>query len=286
MTTRTLTIGASFRHVAQLPTPTLAMIEHKHDEVETLSSGWTTTPDIEMTDYTDLYGNVGKRFIMPAGESVYEYRAVVKVPDAVDEADLDAPQLDVADLPEDVLPYLWPSRYCQSDVLGRDAWNLFGDMEPGYRRCMEISNFVHERVQYRTGSTMSWYTAVDAFNNGYGICRDLAHTFIALCRAMNIPARYVSGYLPDMDVPPLPVEMDFHAFTEVYLGDRWWTFDPRHNARRKGHIVISRGRDAVDCALATTFGNPWLKRMIVTTHESDEQGNLLELDGQGRPVQG
>ncbi|MDN5571505.1 MAG: transglutaminase family protein [Propionibacteriaceae bacterium] len=275
MNTRTLVLGASFRHVAPLPTPTLAMIEHKHDEVETLSSEWRTSPDIEMTDYTDLYGNVGKRFILPAGESVYRYRAIVKVPDALDEADLDAPQTPIEELPDEALPFLLPSRYCQSDVLSRDAWTLFGDLEPGYRRVQAISDFVHERVQYRTGSTMSWYTAVDAFNNGYGICRDLAHTFIALCRAMNIPARYVSGYLPDMDVPPPPVEMDFHAFTEVYLGDRWWTIDPRHNARRKGHVAISRGRDAADCALATTFGSPWLRRMLVTTHEIDADGNPL-----------
>ncbi len=277
MNTRTLAIGASFRHVAQLPTPTLALIEHKHDEVETVSSSWTTSPEIEMTDFTDLYGNVGKRFILPAGESVYKYSAVVKVPDALDEADVDAPQVPVEELPADVLPFLWPSRYCQSDVLARDAWTLFGSQKPGYRRVQEISSFVHERVQYRTGSTMSWYTAVDAFNNGYGICRDLAHTFIALCRAMNVPARYVSGYLPDMDVPPLPTEMDFHAFTEVYLGGRWWTFDPRHDARRKGHVAISRGRDAVDCALATTFGNPWLKRMLVTSHEVDEAGEPVGL---------
>lgn len=277
MNTRTLAIGASFRHVATLPTTTFAMIEHKHDEVETVSSEWRTTPDIDLVDYTDLYGNVGKRFILPAGESVYSYKAVVKVPDALDEADPDAEQLPVEQLPDDVLPFLLPSRYCQSDVLARDAWTLFGQMKPGYRRVEEISHFVYERVQYRTGSTMSWYTAVDAFNNGYGICRDLAHTFIALCRAMTIPARYVSGYLPDMDVPPLPTEMDFHAFTEVYLGGRWWTFDPRHDARRKGHVVISRGRDAADCALATTYGNPWLKRMLVTTHEIDEAGEPVGL---------
>lgn len=277
MNTRLLAIGASFRHVAPMPTPTHVMIEPDLRGLDVVEAGWRTSPDMELRGYTDLYGNVGKRFIMPAGESVYSWKGVVRVPDAVDEADFDAPQVPIDELPDETLPFLLPSRYCQSDVLSRDAWSLFGGLEPGYRRVEAICDYVYHRVEYRTGSTMSWYTAVDAFNNGYGICRDLAHTFIALCRALNIPARYISGYLPDMDVPPLPTEMDFHAFTEVYLGDRWWTIDPRHNARRKGHIVISRGRDAADCALATYFGSPWLKRMLVTSHEVDADGNAVGL---------
>lgn len=271
MTTRTLALGGRFTHVAQFPTSALALIESRDPGVEFLDSEWSTSHEsMRLTPFTDLFGNVGQKLVLPAGESVYEWNATVRVPDEIDEADPTAAQHDPLDLPDDVLTFLWPSRYIQSDVLSGDAWRLFGSRPATYERVADISTWVHEHVSYRTGSTMSWWTAVDTFNDAYGICRDITHLFIALCRALNIPARYVSGYLPDMDVPPLPTEMDFHAFAEVFLGGRWWTFDPRHDARRKGHVVIARGRDAADVPLSTTFGNPWLKRMIVTAHEVDD----------------
>lgn len=267
MSTRTLRIGGRFTHVANVEIPTLVMIEHTDAGVETLESSWSTDPTMQLTSYRDLYGNLGQRLILPAGESVFEYSALVRFPDELDAEDLSASQTPIEELPAEVLPFLLPSRYCQSDVLSRDAWQLFGQKTPGFQRVLDVQDWVWNHIKYTTGSTMSWWTAVDAFNNGYGICRDFAHTMVALCRALNLPARYISGYLPDMDVEPLPTEMDFHAWCQVYVGDRWWTFDPRHNERRKGHVVISRGRDAADCALVTTFGGPWLKRMIVTADE-------------------
>lgn len=267
MSTRTLRIGGRFTHVANVEVPTLVMIEHTDAGVETLESSWSTDPTMQLTSYRDLYGNLGQRLILPAGESVFEYSALVRFPDELDAEDLSASQTPIEELPAEVLPFLLPSRYCQSDVLSRDAWQLFGQKTPGFQRVLDVQDWVWNHIKYTTGSTMSWWTAVDAFNNGYGICRDFAHTMVALCRALNLPARYISGYLPDMDVEPLPTEMDFHAWCQVYVGDRWWTFDPRHNERRKGHVVISRGRDAADCALVTTFGGPWLKRMIVTADE-------------------
>lgn len=267
MSTRTLRIGGRFTHVANVEVPTLVMIEHTDAGVETLESSWSTDPTMQLTSYRDLYGNLGQRLILPAGESVFEYSALVRFPDELDAEDLSASQTPIEELPAEVLPFLLPSRYCQSDVLSRDAWQLFGQKTPGFQRVLDVQDWVWNHIKYTTGSTMSWWTAVDAFNNGYGICRDFAHTMLALCRALNLPARYISGYLPDMDVEPLPTEMDFHAWCQVYVGDRWWTFDPRHNERRKGHVVISRGRDAADCALVTTFGGPWLKRMIVTADE-------------------
>ena len=267
MSTRTLRIGGRFTHVANVEVPTLVMIEHTDAGVETLESSWSTDPTMELASYRDLYGNLGQRLILPAGESVFEYSALVRFPDELDAEDLSASQTPIEELPAEVLPFLLPSRYCQSDVLSRDAWQLFGQKTPGFQRVLDVQDWVWNHIKYTTGSTMSWWTAVDAYNNGYGICRDFAHTMVALCRALNLPARYISGYLPDRDVEPLPTEMDFHAWCQVYVGDRWWTFDPRHNERRKGHVVISRGRDAADCALVTTFGGPWLKRMIVTADE-------------------
>lgn len=269
MNTRTLALGGRFTHLAQAPTTTLLLIEHRQDTpgVETLTSGWTTSAGMGLSPFTDLYGNRGQRLVLPEGESVVEYSALVRVPDAVDEADPDAPELSPDDLPGEVITYLFPSRYCQSDLLAGEAWDLFGHLPQGRSRVEAISTHVHQHVEYRTGSTTSTYTALDAFQNGYGICRDLTHLFVTFCRALNIPARFVSGYLPDMDVEVLPTPMDFHAWAEVYLGDRWWTFDPRHDARRKGHVPIARGRDAVDVALTTTFGAPRLTSMVVTCHE-------------------
>ena len=121
-----------------------------------------------------------------------------------------------------------------------------------------ISSAFIRSITTRSGSssTGSWWTAKDSFDNGFGVCRDFAHLMVTLCRAISIPARYCSGYLPDMDVVPLPTPMDFHAWAQVWLGDRWWTFDPRHNERRKGHVVIAHGRDAADVAMITSFGQP------------------------------
>lgn len=276
MNTRTVALGGRFTHVAQWPTTTFALVEAPTQErAEIRDSTWTTSdPSMTLTPFTDLYGNVWQQVELPAGESVLEWSGTAIVPDEVDASDVDAEQVPPGDLPADVRPFLWPSRYCQSDVLAADAWRLFGSAPATYQRVKDISTWVYEHVEYRTGSTMSWWSAVDTFNEGYGICRDITHTFVALCRALNIPARYISGYLPDMDVPVPPTEMDFHAFAEVYLGDRWWTFDPRHDELRKAHVVIGRGRDAADVPLLTTFGNPWLKRMIVTCHEVLDDGTL------------
>lgn len=286
MNTRRLALGGRFTHVTKWPTQSFVLIEAQPQPgIEILDAQWTTSHEsMVLTPFTDVYGNVFQKLELPAGESFYQWSATAIVPDAVDESDPDAEQVPVADLPDDVVGFLWPSRYCQSDVLSADAWRLFGSSPHNYQRVQDVSTWVKQNIEYRSGSTQSWWTAVDSFNNGYGICRDMSHTFISLCRALNIPARYVSGYLPDMDAPPLPTEMDFHAWAEVYLGGRWWTFDPRHDELRKGHVPIGRGRDAVDVALSTSFGSPWLKRMIVTTHEVDEHGVRYELDANGRPV--
>ena len=272
MNTRTLALGARFTHQAEWPTPAFALIEAPDQDGITLSDrAWSTSgADMALAGWTDLYGNRGQKLTLPAGESVYEWTATAVVPDAVDEQDPTAEQLAPQDLPDETLSYLWPSRYCQSDLLSADAWRLFGGGPRTLQRALDVSDWVHSHVEYRTGSTTSTWSAVDTFTHGYGICRDLSHTFVTLCRALNIPARYVSGYLPDMDIDdPYPTPMVFHAWSEVYFGDRWWTIDARHNVPRKGHVKIGHGRDAADVALVTTFGNPRLTRMVVTCHEVD-----------------
>ena len=165
-------------------------------------------------------------------------------------------------LPDDTLIYTLPSRYCLPDVLGDESWSRFGALPPGYRRVQAICDYVHGHLTFQYGSSTALSSAVDVNLAGRGVCRDFTHLAISFCRALNIPARYVFGYLPDMDVPPDPAPMDFAAWMEVWLGDRWWTFDPRNNTRRKGRVVIGRGRDASDVAMATTFGGPYLESML------------------------
>lgn len=262
-----MAVGGRFTYVANVPTHIQTMIEAERDNLEFVSSSWRTVPEMASQQYLDLYGNQKRRFTLPAGESMYEFKALVRIPDALDDFDLDAEQVPVDKLPIDALTYLAPSRYCLSDVISADAWRLFGDYPAGYRRAAQVQHWVWQNIDYRTGSTDSWYTSQNCYENRYGICRDYAHLFVAFCRALNMPARYVSGILPDLDVPPVPIDMDFHAFAEVYLGGRWWTFDPRWGKLRKGHIFIGRGRDAADTPLAITYGSPWLKRMVVTCHE-------------------
>jgi transglutaminase-like putative cysteine protease len=208
------------------------------------------------------------RAVLPAGRSSFRYQAEAVVPDATEDTDEDAPELGPDNLPDDTLIYTLPSRYCLPDVLGNEAWSLFGGLAPGYRRVQAICDYVHSHLAFQYGSSTALSSAVDVNQSGRGVCRDFTHLAISFCRALNIPARYVFGYLPDMDVPPDPAPMDFAAWMEVWLGDRWWTFDPRNNVTRKGRVVIGRGRDASDVAMATTFGGPLLESMLVRAAEA------------------
>jgi transglutaminase-like putative cysteine protease len=198
---------------------------------------------------------------------VISYRATMVVPDAVEDADEDAPELPADQLPDEVLIFTLPSRYCLPDVLGGEAWSRFGALPPGYRRVQAICDYVNGHLKFSYGTSNSRSTAADVHTSGYGVCRDFTHLAVSFCRALNMPARYVFGYLPEIEVPPRNAPMDFAAWMEVYLGDRWWTFDPRNNERRKGRVLIGRGRDAGDVAMATTFGAPHLESMQVIAEE-------------------
>jgi len=188
------------------------------------------------------------------------------------ELPVDVPELPIADLPADVLKYVYPSRYCQSDRLASVAMKEFADMEPGYERVEAIRNWVQSRVKFQVGSSHASTSAMDTYESCTGVCRDFAHLMITMCRALNIPARYVVGYLPDIAVPDPGSPMDFCAWTEAYLGHRWYTFDPRnHHQRRIGRTVIARGRDAADVAMTTTFGHARLRDMVVHAEAATER---------------
>ena len=255
-----LHVGCAFTYRAEIATPTVFQIQPSDSRV---AEAWMIEPPSQMRHYQDLYRNLCMRTVLPAGRSTMRYAASVDVPTAPEELDLDAPEIAADDLPGTVLLYTLPSRYCLPDVLADAAWARFGASPPGYQRVRAICAHVHQHLRFRHGSTTPLSTAADVDAGGFGVCRDFAHLAISFCRALNIPARYVFGYLPAIDVPPDPGPMDFAAWMEVWLGDRWWTFDPRNNTRRKGRIVIGTGRDAADVAMATTFGGPELESMTV-----------------------
>ncbi len=265
---RRLAVGCDFVHRSSFDVPAVFQVEPVADQTaEVVEAAWSMDPDTPSRIYSDIYGNPCRRFTLPAGRSVITYRATVDIPDAVEDADDDAPELPADQLPDETLIYTLPSRYCLPDVLGREAWNRFGTLPPGYGRVQAICDYVHNHLTFSYGSSTPQSTAADVHASGYGVCRDYTHLAVSFCRALNIPARYVFGYLPEIEVPPRGVPIDFSAWMEVYLGDRWWTFDPRNNERRKGRVLIGRGRDAGDVAMATTFGAPFLESMTVIAEE-------------------
>jgi transglutaminase-like putative cysteine protease len=224
---------------------------------------WGTDPEVPVDEYSDHYGNPVKRLVMPPGALALRYDAVVAVADEPDADATSSPQLPVEQVPGELLHFTLPSRYCLSDELMGMAWELFGQTEPSGARVQAVCDWVHSNVEFQYGSSSPLTTAADVLRQRKGVCRDFAHLAITFCRALNIPARYVFGYLPDLYVPPAPHPMDFAAWIEVYLGGRWWTFDPRNNQRRVGRVLIGRGRDALDVAMVTTFGPARFRSMAV-----------------------
>lgn len=271
MQTRSVRVGCEFRYTAAVATPAVVQVQpYGAGPAMVRRQEWGSEPEIARHGYTDLYGNACQRLTLPAGTSTVRFDAEVTVPDATEEVDEDAPETPVTELPDEALLYTMPSRYVLSDVLGDEAWRLFGSMPPGYRRVAAICDHVNGHLRFGYGSSTSLTTSADAYAAGEGVCRDFAHLALSFCRALNIPARYVFGYLPDMDVEPLPEPMDFAAWIEVYLNGTWFTFDPRNNEARKGRVLIGRGRDALDVAMVTTYGGPVLEHMEVWADEVTE----------------
>jgi transglutaminase-like putative cysteine protease len=225
------------------------------------------TPPATLSLTADAFGNRMCRFMLRAGETLLSQRGVILDSGEPDPAAPDARAFDVADLPADTLQFLSGSRYCETDKLSDQAWTLFGGMPRGYKQVEAICDFAHRRIAFNYNHARATRTALEALEEGRGVCRDYAHLAIALCRCLNIPARYVNGYLGDIGVPSNPAPMDFSAWFEVYLEGGWYTFDARHNQRRIGRIVIARGRDASDVPMLHSFGPHLLKRFNVVTRE-------------------
>ena len=226
------------------------------------------SPAVPLTRYLDAFGNVCTRLVAPPGQIEIRTDALVAdsgLPDVVEPA---ARQHEVAELPHDALVFLLASRYCETERLMEAAWSRFGNTPLGWARVQAICDFVHSHVRFGYQHARATKTATDVIIERRGVCRDFAHLAITLCRCMNIPARYCTGYLGDIGVPLEPDPMDFSAWFEVYLGGRWYAFDARHNIPRIGRIVMARGRDAADVAFSTTFGPNVLRRFAVHTDEA------------------
>lgn len=255
-----------------MPTAAIVHVEPRADQgYGMVSETWSSNPDIESHTSVDGYGNRCRRLTLPAGRVNMRYDAEVEVSDEPDAADESAGEIAPHRLPDDVLVFTLPSRYCLSDVLYQAAWDHFGSVTPGWSRVQAVMDFVHGHLEFGYGSSTSITTAVDAFEARAGVCRDYAHLAVSFLRALNIPTRYACGYLPDVGVVALDVPMDFYAWIEVFLGGQWWTFDPRNNQRRIGRVLIGRGRDAVDVAMVTTFGAPTLSGFVVVAEPALSQ---------------
>jgi transglutaminase-like putative cysteine protease len=251
------------------PTPMLLQLNVDPARVADLRSPdvISSDPPLPMSAYLDLYGNRVTRVVAPAGLVTFHNLFLIEDSGKPDETPPDTPFTAIAELPDEVLLYLVSSRYCDSDNLADFAWEKFGHLSGGYQRVRAVCDFVHGQIQFSYADARPTRTASDSMRELRGVCRDYAHLAIALCRCVNIPARYCTGYLGDIGVPVDPNPMDFSAWFEVFLDGRWYTMDARHNHARIGRIVMCRGRDAADVAISTTFGSARLAQFDILTDE-------------------
>jgi transglutaminase-like putative cysteine protease len=230
-------------------------------------SGLHCNQDIRLEKFIDCFGNVSRRITAESGTLAIKLQGLMNDTGLHDTVVVNAAQTSVSMLPADVLPFLAASRYCETDLLSHFAWRQFGSINGGWAKVQAVCDFVHHRLNFSYPNARETRTAAQAIEERSGVCRDFTHLAVTLCRCLNIPARFCNGYLGDIGVPPDPSPMDFNAWFEAYLDGQWYTFDARHNEPRIGRILISRGRDAADVAMITTFGPHRLPKFKVITEE-------------------
>ena len=262
-------VGYEIAYECSQPTPMILMLNIHFTRASdiTVADHLVTNPSVPITNYRDTFGNWCSRLVAPQGEIRFTADALVNDTGEPDVVAAWAQQHAVEDLPEETLLYLMGSRYCETDLLSEVAWDLFDKSPPGWARVQAICDFVHQHIAFGYKHARATKTAHEAFNERAGVCRDYTHLAIAFCRCMNIPARYCTGYLGDIGVPPSRDPMDFSAWFEAYIGDHWYTFDARNNVPRVGRVLIARGRDAADVPISHTFGPNSLKSFKVWTDE-------------------
>jgi transglutaminase-like putative cysteine protease len=234
-----------------------------------------TDPWTPVENYHDSFGNYCSRFVAQPGTLRLHNTGLIHDSGLPDAVNWNAREVPVEYLPNDVLRYLLNSRYCEVDLMSDIAAQLFGGLAHGWGRVQAVCNWVHGNVTFGYQYARSTRTALEVFKERVGVCRDFQHLAVTLCRALNIPARYVTGYLGDIGVPAAPCPMDFSAWFEVYLEDRWWTFDARHNQPRIGRVLMAVGRDASDVAITTSFGMASLTQFTVITDEVAQLASVV-----------
>jgi transglutaminase-like putative cysteine protease len=262
-------LGYELIYQSAQPTPMILNLNVHYTRAADLirADHMLTDPWVPVTLYRDGFGNWCTRLVAPAGQIRITSDAAINDRGVPDPVVPNAQQNSVETLPEETLVYLLGSRYCDTDNLSTIAWSLFGNTTAGWPRVQAVCNFVHQHLTFGYQFARATRTASEAYNERKGVCRDFAHLAVALCRCLNIPARYCTGYLGDIGVPPVDAPMDFSGWFEAYVGGTWYTFDARHNVPRIGRVLIARGRDAADVAISMTFGPTTLAGFKVWTDE-------------------
>ena len=264
-------VGYELLYECPQPTPMILTLHVHYSRASSIvvPDNLVTKPALPVTAYRDAFGNWCSRIVAPKGLTLLTTNAVVNDSGERDPIVASATQHAVQDLPEETLMFLLGSRYCETDVLSEEAWRLFSNGPTGWARVQAICDFVHNHITFGYQHARATMTAAEVYKERRGVCRDYTHLAVTLCRCMNIPARYCTGYLSDIGVAPPYSDMDFAAWFEVYLSGQWHTFDARNNTPRIGRILLARGRDAADVALTNTFGPNTLKNFKVWTQQVD-----------------
>lgn len=264
-----LRIGYELIYECPQPTPMILTLNVHYSRVSDMivPDHLITDPSIPLSGYRDGFGNWCTRMVAPQGRTRLTADAIVRDSGKADIVVPGAQQHLVEDLPQETLVYLLGSRYCETDRLSEKAWSLFGTTPLGWARVQAVCDYVHRHIAFGYEHARATKTAAEVLHEGKGVCRDYAHLAIAFCRCLNIPARYCTGYLGDIGVPPAAEPMDFSAWFEVFLGGHWYTFDARNNTPRIGRVLIARGRDASDVAISSTFGPNTLASFKVWTDQ-------------------
>ncbi len=268
----TVRVGCSLAYETTVPTPVLFVLKPRRDgHIMVLQEALSFGIGLPSYEFQDSHGNISYRSMFMPGQNHIRHDALVAVSPQPDSREVRGQVLPIGQLPAEVLRYTLPSRYCDSDKLLNFAWQQFGMIEHGLPRVQAICDWVHNNIEYRFGSGRPDLSASEVIERRYGVCRDFAHAAIGLCRALNLPARYVTGHLPDIGYIDPGTPMDFHAYCEVYLGQDWLTFDPRYNVARIGRVKIAQGSDAVDGAFATIYGEAKLTYFEVWAYQVNPQ---------------
>jgi transglutaminase-like putative cysteine protease len=265
-------VGCNLAYETAAPTPVLFVLKPRLEgKVLVMQERLSFGIGLPSNEFQDSHGNVTYRSMLMPGRNEICHDAIVAISSLPDSRDVSGQILPVGQLPFELLRYTLPSRYCDSDKLMDFAWNQFGHIPHGLPRVQAICDWVHNNIEYRYLSGRADLSASEVIQRRYGVCRDFAHAAIALCRTFNLPARYVTGHLPDIGFIDPGTPMDFHAYCEVYLGNEWLTFDPRFNVPRIGRVKVAHGADAVDGAFATIYGQATLTHFEVWAYQVDGQ---------------